>query len=86
MWERVALTEQQVRDNDLPVISKPDKRYKPVRHYDAVETEALGQGLIVSLLRTRLDELIPEPIDAILERQEQQRAQVAEQLRDLSGP
>lgn len=42
-WERVALTRQQVEDNDLPVISKADKRYRPVRYFEAVETEALAR-------------------------------------------
>ena len=80
-WERIALTAEQVEEHNLPVISKPDRRYKPVRHHDAVETEALGQSNIVAAVRTRLDELMPEPIERVLERQERERAQVAEQLR-----
>jgi hypothetical protein len=43
-WERVALTAEQVDAYDLPVISKLDRRYRPARSYDAVETEALGAG------------------------------------------
>ena len=62
-------------------ISKPDRRYSPVRHYDAVETEALGQANIVAALRLRLDELMPEPLADVLERQDQQRARVAAELR-----
>ena len=50
-----------------------------------VETEALGQGVIVGMLRTRLDELMPEPLDDVLEREQAQRAEVAEQLRRLRG-
>jgi hypothetical protein len=84
-WERVALTAQQVEENDLPVISKPDRRYRPVRYFDAVETEALGQARIVAALTYRLDELLPEPIDDVLERQDQQRAEVAERLRQMGG-
>jgi hypothetical protein len=80
-WHRIALTAEQVRENDLPVISKADRRYNPVRHYDAVETEAFGQARIVAAVRARLDELMPEPIGDVHEREEQQRAQVAEQLR-----
>jgi hypothetical protein len=76
-WERVALTEQQVRENSLPVISKADRRYRPVQYHDAVETEAFGQANIVAALRARLDELMPEPLDDVLERQEWQRAEVA---------
>jgi hypothetical protein len=83
LWERVALTAEQVRVNDLPVISKPDRRYKPVRYYNAVETEALGQARIVAAVRARLDELLPESLDSVLERQKRQRAEVAEALRRL---
>ena len=86
-WERVALTTEQVDAAGLrsKIISKPDRRYKPVRYYDAVETEAFGQASIVAALRDRLDDLMPEPIDDVLERQEQQRAEVAEQLRQIRG-
>ena len=47
----------------------------------AVETEALGQANIVAALRARLDELMPEPLADVLERQDQQRARVAAELR-----
>jgi len=40
-WERLALTEEQVRDYDLPIIIKRDRRYKDGRPHEAVETEAL---------------------------------------------
>jgi hypothetical protein len=83
-WERVALTEAQVRDNDLPVISKADNRYRPPRYFDAVETEAFGQANIVAALRARLDELMPEPLADVLERERAQRTEVAEQLRRLT--
>lgn len=80
-WERIALTAEQVEDNDLPVISKPDHRYRPVRYYDAVETEAFGQARIVAAVRSRLDELMPEPLEDVLVREERERERVAEQLR-----
>ena len=82
-WERVALTETQVAKNNLPRITKADKRYRPARYFDAVETEAFGQARIVDAVQARLDELIPEPLDDVLERQERQRGQVAERLRSL---
>ena len=66
-------------------ISKPDRRYRPVQYFDAVETEAFGQANIVAALRARLDALMPEPLDDVLERQDAQRVEVAEQLRGLSG-
>ena len=80
-WERIALTEEQVREHDLPVISKADRRYRPTRYFDAVETEALGQAEIVAAVRARLDELMPEPIGDVRVREQRQRAEVAEQLR-----
>jgi hypothetical protein len=88
LWERVALTEQQVEENDLPVIQKLDRRYAGTngergRYFDAVETEAFGQANIVAALRDRLDELMPEPLDRVLERQTRQRDHVAERLREL---
>ncbi len=63
------------------VISKPDRRHNPVRYFDAAETEAFGQANIVAAVRGRLDDLMPEPLDDVLEREERQRAEVAELLR-----
>jgi hypothetical protein len=88
LWERVSLTDRQVamvneerRQAGLPdaTILKVNNRYKPAPTFPAIETEAFGQARIVEALRTRLDALMPEPIGDVLERQEQQRAQVAEQ-------
>ena len=62
------------------MISTPDRRYNPVRYFDAVETEAFGQANIVAELRARLDDLLPGPLDDVLERQALQRTQVAEAL------
>jgi hypothetical protein len=65
-WERIALTTEQVEENDLPIIAKLDRRYgtqREGRYFDAVETEAFGQANIVAALRDRLDELMPEPLD-----------------------
>ncbi len=80
-WERLMLTDEQVERERLPVISKYDRRTKS--YHDAVETEALGQKFIVDAVRTRLDELMPEPIADVLERQERQRAEVAARLREM---
>jgi hypothetical protein len=77
-WERLALTEAQVVKHDLGhlKIRKPDRRYKPVRYHDAVETEALRQSVIVGIVRARLDELLPEPLRAVRERQERERREL----------
>jgi hypothetical protein len=59
-WERVALTEEQVAEYNLPVIVKHDRRYKDGRPHEAVETEALRQTVLIEILRARLDELLPD--------------------------
>ncbi len=72
LWENLALTEDQVRDFDLPVIQRYDnrtKKYKP-----AVETEALGQIKIVALLQKRLSELMPDSrMRAVFRRENKER-------------
>jgi hypothetical protein len=84
-WERVALTREQVDGYDLPVIQKPDRRHKPARSFDSVETEALGQARMVGLVDDRLAQLLPEPLDAVQVRAEGQRAEVAARLAGLLG-
>ena len=85
-WERVALTDEQVAQlGPDVVIRKRDRRYNGERYFDAVETEAFGQANIVAALRARLDELMPEPIGDVHEREARQRAQVAERLRSLGA-
>ena len=58
-WERLALTETQVKDYKLPIIMKLDKRFKPARLAPAVETEAISQRVLTEILRDRLEELLP---------------------------
>jgi hypothetical protein len=75
-WKRIALTEEQVETYRLRAlqIMKPDRRYKPVRYHPAVETEALQQSVIVGIVRDALDAELTEPLEDVLEREEQQRA------------
>jgi hypothetical protein len=73
-WTRLAITAEQVAARALTPVSKPDKRYKPVRFADAWETEALGQETVVQLLREALDELLPEPLRIVLEREREAKA------------
>ena len=52
-WERLALTEEQVKKYDLPIIEKTDSRYKGGRGlHQAVETEALSQTISLSLVNS----------------------------------
>jgi hypothetical protein len=79
-WERLALTDDQIRDHRLPRITKVDKRYKDGGGvHEAVETEALSQRLIIDIVRTRLNELLPQPLDEVLVREDEER----ERLRAL---
>ena len=80
-WERLALTQEQVREHNLPVIVKHDRRYKDGRPHEAVETEALRQTVLVNILRRRLDELLPEPLSRVQEREQRQRRRVVALLR-----
>jgi hypothetical protein len=87
-WERVALTEQQVvRDDRLLglAIEKVDRRYKPPRPYQAIECEAVGQVMLERLLRDRLDDLLPEPLDDVLEREQVEREQIIALMQNLGG-
>jgi hypothetical protein len=59
-WQRLALTREQVEQYNLPIIAKTDKRFKNGGGvHEAVETEALSQTLIVNIVRTWLDGLLP---------------------------
>ena len=68
-WERLALTAQQVDHYDFLVITKYDRRCSDGRPPEAVETEALRQTVLIEIPRKRLDELLPEPLDRVLERE-----------------
>jgi hypothetical protein len=82
-WERLALTQAQVEAHNLPVISKHDRRFKGQGGvHQAVETEALSQRIIVEILRSRLDELLPEPLERIQERAEHERELIRRKLND----
>jgi hypothetical protein len=75
-WERLALTQAQVDQYDLPVIEKRDRRYSDGHPHEAVETEALSQSIIVEIVRDRLDQLLPEPLQSVHEREVRQRAKI----------
>jgi hypothetical protein len=84
VWERLALTHEQVREYDLPVIIKHDHRYKDGHPHEAVETEAISQRVLIEILRSRLEALLPEQLASVLEREEKQRAVIAAALRKLT--
>jgi hypothetical protein len=73
-WRRLALTKEQVQEYNLPVISKSDRRFiNGEGDHEAVETEALSQSLIVDIVRDWLDDLLPQPLEAILESEQEER-------------
>jgi hypothetical protein len=79
-WDRLALTEKQFEKYKVPRIIKGDGRYKDGRPHEAVETEAISQRILIDILRGRLDALLPEPLDRVLEREERQRRRVLRSL------
>jgi hypothetical protein len=79
-WERLALTREQVHEYHLPTLTKHDRRYKDGRPHEAVETEALSQTVLMDILRTRLEELLPEQLERVLERERRERDAVTAEL------
>jgi hypothetical protein len=86
-WEKIALTEVQVRANPRlrqKVITKIDRRYKPPREYEAVECEALKQKILLNIIRKKLDAMLPEPLDDVRIREQAQRRKLAAMLRKIA--
>jgi hypothetical protein len=83
-WERLALTEAQVRDPvlNLAVIDKHDRRTKTT--HPSVETEALSQRVIVDIVRNCLEALLPRPLASVQEREEVERERLRRLLRRAS--
>jgi hypothetical protein len=82
-WQRLAVTDVQVRSENLVVAQKTDNRYKPPRKFPSVETEALSQQKIQRILLDALDDAVPQPIDEVQEVEEEQRVQVRKVLRGI---
>jgi hypothetical protein len=88
-WTRVALTGEQVEADprlSALVIEKTDSRFRPARSYQAVEAEALGQGVLVGVVRDHLDRMLAErgvDRDHVQERETEERRRVAEFLARL---
>jgi hypothetical protein len=72
-WHRVAISAEQVAERGLEPIVKHDRRYRPAREHEAWETEALGQRTVLALLHEALDDLLPEPLADVLERERVER-------------
>jgi hypothetical protein len=86
-WEKIALTEAQVKARPRLrrlEITKHDNRYKPPKAYRAVECEALKQTVLLDIIRRDLDAMLPEPLERVRVREEEQRAKLRAALRRLA--
>jgi hypothetical protein len=87
-WTKIALTEKQVKASSRLQglsITKLDNRNKPAKVYEAIECEALGQGVLVRLIRKHLDSLLPgDPLEVIREREERQRVRTLAALKKIA--
>lgn len=83
-WERIAITEEQAAElaaAGASPIEKVDKRYKPPKRHLGWETEALGQRLVIDLVRSAFDDLLPEPIEDVRVREAAERADAIKRLK-----
>jgi hypothetical protein len=77
-WERLAITEEQIKKYKLPIIMKRDARTG--KRYPAVECEALRQVVINRIVRQRLDELLPVPLKVVRVQELAQRKRLVRKL------
>jgi hypothetical protein len=75
-WHRLAMTGAQAEG--IEPIYKQDGRDKQWR--EAWEVESLGQRALVELVREELDARLPEPLDHVQEREDEQREAWARRL------
>jgi hypothetical protein len=82
-WERIMITDtqcQKLMRKGVRPIEKRDKRFKDGRPHQAFEVEALGQAMVTSIVRRRLEQLAPEPLEGVLEREVKERAKIVKLL------
>ena len=87
LWERLALTSKQVLRYRVPAVVKTDGRFKKntaAGTYEAWETEALWQKVIVRIVTNRLNQLLPQPLKSVLEREAIEREELLRLLRRAS--
>jgi hypothetical protein len=88
-WTKIALIDKQVKANPRLkrlAITKLDNRYKPAKEYEAIECEALGQGVLVRIISKHLDSLLPEPLEVVRERERVQREHARVALARIASP
>ena len=79
-WTRIALTHEQVEERGIDPLVKVDKRFRPAKYHNAWECEALGQSVVLSLVREALDALLPMDLDVFRERERDEREKIREVL------
>jgi hypothetical protein len=83
MWDRLALTEEQVQQYNIPANDKLDNRTGVTSK--AYETEGLSQIVIQGLLRDRLDVLLlgttGKSLDRVRIREERERVKILKRLK-----
>jgi hypothetical protein len=63
-----------VRRYDLHGVPRDDQRYHDGRgQHQAVETEALSQTRIVAIVERWLKDLLPQPLEPLLQREQRER-------------
>jgi hypothetical protein len=67
-WRRIAMTKALADEFGIEPILKTDGRTR--RIYEAIEVESLGQARLEALVRRVLDELLPEPLADVQERED----------------
>jgi hypothetical protein len=74
-WTRLALTQEQADEDPLRLqpVQKHDRRYRDGRPHLAIEVEALGQQVVMEIVREALEELLPEPLDRVRERERREQ-------------
>jgi hypothetical protein len=81
-WRRVALTAAQVEEYGLPLVERVDRRERDGRAYLVCETEAMPQAELTRLVTDGLEALLPQPLAGVREREQVERAELRERLRD----
>jgi hypothetical protein len=71
-WRRVAVTAGLAKVHKVKPVIKEGKK--------AWELESLGQGTLQAILRDALDDLLPEPLEDVLAREQEQREEIEEIL------
>jgi hypothetical protein len=74
LWSRIGITQAQVAELGITPIHKVDGRGKAKLAHLAYEVESLGQKRVIALVRDALEALLPEPLERVQGREDEQIA------------